>query len=192
MRLTRRFDCCSLRSCPVGDNPGIYGQNREVQLLRCQATSGTFRFQFRQETTPELSWDIEAWELKAALEALDTVKRVDVDYSRERITSSTNSSYHPLNTCIKTVTNPYCIAAIPGATATTAAAVSGMTLATCKAGETMRVVRNGPRDCLIVTCLTHCFAPRAPRSARHSLRRGQHLQLLFFHSEHWCVHVLHP
>ena len=74
----------------------------------------------------------------------------------------------------------------------TAAAVSGMTLATCKAGETMRVVRNGPRDCLIVTCLTHCFAPRAPRSARHSLRRGQHLQLLFFHSEHWCVHVLHP
>ena len=82
---------CSLRSCPVGDNPGAYGENRELQLLRCQATSGTFRLQFRQETTPALNWDITYWELKNALEDLDSVKRVDVDFSRDRITSSTNS-----------------------------------------------------------------------------------------------------
>mmetsp|Transcript_7743 Transcript_7743/g.16156 ORF Transcript_7743/g.16156 Transcript_7743/m.16156 type:complete len:798 (+) Transcript_7743:173-2566(+) len=123
---------CSLRSCPVGDNPGTYGENRELQLLRCQATSGTFRLQFRQETTPELSWDITDWELKSVLEDLDSVKRVDVDFSRDRITSSTNSSYHALTSCTTTTTNPYCVATIPGATATTAAAVSGMTLETCK------------------------------------------------------------
>ncbi|GMH98593.1 hypothetical protein TrST_g2503 [Triparma strigata] len=122
---------CSLRSCPTGDNPGTYGENREVQLLRCQASSGTFALQFRQETTSALAWDIEAWELKQALEALDTVKSVDVTYSINKITSSTNSTYQPLKSCTTTTASPYCVVQVTGGLV--ASAVSGMTEATCKA-----------------------------------------------------------
>ena len=90
---------CATRSCPVGDDPGTYDDVREVQLIRCYASSGTFTLTFRQKTTQALSWDIEAHDLKLALEALDSISSVDVEYTRNQVTSSTNSTYQPLATC---------------------------------------------------------------------------------------------
>mmetsp|Transcript_23907 Transcript_23907/g.49819 ORF Transcript_23907/g.49819 Transcript_23907/m.49819 type:complete len:798 (+) Transcript_23907:179-2572(+) len=90
---------CSKRSCPIGDDPGTYDDVREVQLIRCYASSGTFTLTFRQKVTAALSWDITADELKSALESLDSISSVDVAYTRNRVTSSTNSTYLPVTTC---------------------------------------------------------------------------------------------
>jgi hypothetical protein len=65
---------CSLRVCPRGDDPGTYGQQPEVQLVRCQATAGTFVVSFRQAQTPPIPFDAAISVLEAALNALPTVK----------------------------------------------------------------------------------------------------------------------
>lgn len=66
--------------CPRGDDPKTDGE-AERQLIKCTATAGTFQLSFRQSLTDYLSYDITAADLKAALEGLDTVAEVTIDYS---------------------------------------------------------------------------------------------------------------
>jgi len=72
---------CSLRSCPTGDDPATYDDERELQIIQCTATSGTFTLTFRQQTTPSLDYDISREDLEAALEGLSTINKVKVSYS---------------------------------------------------------------------------------------------------------------
>jgi len=90
---------CSLRRCPYGDNPGTYGDLREVQLLQCEATSGTFQLQFRQEYTEAMPFNVEIAVLEAELEKLTTINNVEVEYSIDKITYTTNTTYLPNTRC---------------------------------------------------------------------------------------------
>jgi len=83
---------CSERTCLEGDDPGTYDDNQEVQLLRCRATSGSFKLQFRQKHTVALNYDINQEDLKAALEALDTIYSVGVEFDWNSTHLCTNST----------------------------------------------------------------------------------------------------
>lgn len=69
---------CSLRDCPIGDDPGTYNDHVEVQLLQCIADDGNFTLSFRQELTEVLPYNITASGLKSALESLSTIKNVNI------------------------------------------------------------------------------------------------------------------
>ena len=79
---------CSRTSCPTGDDPGTQpkdGPNphkHETQLIRCLATGGKFKLEFRSQTTAELDWDISAADLKTALLGLSSIGTdISVTYS---------------------------------------------------------------------------------------------------------------
>ena len=74
------FSLAPAGDCPRGDDPKTDGE-AERQLIKCTATAGTFQLSFRQSLTDYLSYDITAADLKAALEGLDTVAEVTIDYS---------------------------------------------------------------------------------------------------------------
>ena len=69
---------CSLRVCPKGDDPGSSDQVNEIQLIQCAATSGTFTVTFREHATAAIAYNANAADIKAALEALDTIVDVTV------------------------------------------------------------------------------------------------------------------
>jgi hypothetical protein len=71
------YDCRDL-SCPFGDDPGSsWQQFNEIQEFSCDG-SGAFMLSFRQHTTASLASTSTASEVKAALEALDSVAWVSV------------------------------------------------------------------------------------------------------------------
>ncbi|KAJ8600357.1 hypothetical protein CTAYLR_000687 [Chrysophaeum taylorii] len=83
---------CSLRTCPVGDNPATRGQTNELQLLKCVATttthsssssssSGTLEVSFRDASAASVPFDATARTLETALESLPTVGQIQVTYS---------------------------------------------------------------------------------------------------------------
>jgi len=85
---------CGEQTCPFGDDPNTHDDVAEVQLLNCTATGGSFTLSFRSvvdsgsgtrvpATTEPLAHNASAAEVKAALEALDTVEEVVVKYSSE-------------------------------------------------------------------------------------------------------------
>eukprot|EP00981_Chlorochromonas_danica_P002081 scaffold423_cov185-Ochromonas_danica.AAC.5 len=69
---------CSLRLCPIGDDPGTYDDHSEVQLIQCIATGGNLTFSFRQDTTVVLPYNITAPQLQAALSALPSITNLSV------------------------------------------------------------------------------------------------------------------
>jgi len=82
---------CSERTCVEGNDPGTYNDAKEVQLLRCRATEGTFKLQFRQKATRALAWNITTSELESELESLESIYSVRVT-STWRNSFCTNSS----------------------------------------------------------------------------------------------------
>jgi len=68
---------CSQRLCPFGDDPITPGVN-EIQNVTCKGTSGSFTLTFRSMTTSPISWSASPVAVKAALEALTTIERVNV------------------------------------------------------------------------------------------------------------------
>jgi len=73
---------CSLRLCPLGDNPRTTGQAKEIQTVLCTETSvSTFQLTFRGATSANIGSHATEHELKAALEALPTIGQVDVTFS---------------------------------------------------------------------------------------------------------------
>jgi hypothetical protein len=73
---------CELRSCPKGDDPRTYSQPDETQTINCTLTDGGFRITFRQETTEFIPYSATRAVLKKELEALGTIGKVDVVYTR--------------------------------------------------------------------------------------------------------------
>lgn len=71
---------CSRRVCPIGDDPETINQVDAIQELSCRDTAGDAQFTltFRGETTSVLSGQATMAQLKAALEALSTVKKVSI------------------------------------------------------------------------------------------------------------------
>lgn len=69
---------CSLKNCPIGDDPGTYDDHQEVQLLQCVANSGNFTLSFRQEVTRLLPHTASAQQIEDALVELKTILNVNV------------------------------------------------------------------------------------------------------------------
>merc|ERR1712146_796736 len=70
-------------ACPTGDDP-YTGGFKEVQLVHCNATSGTFKLGFRTihsltAWSSPISYSSGASTVKATLEALPTIGNVDVE-----------------------------------------------------------------------------------------------------------------
>lgn len=86
---------CSLKDCPVGDDPGTYEDHVEVQMLQCTADAGNFTLSFRQSVTPPLPFDINAVELQAALAALDTILNVNVYFIYEGLPPNGTLNFVP-------------------------------------------------------------------------------------------------
>lgn len=76
------FDC-SLRECPMGDDPGTYDDHVEIQLLQCKANAGTFSLIFRRQETVQIPFNATAAELKAILEQLPNIPKVSVYFLRD-------------------------------------------------------------------------------------------------------------
>jgi hypothetical protein len=73
---------CSLRVCPFGDNPSTRSQVDEIQRITCQddTMDGNIVFSFRQQNTEPLLPTATRADVKAALEALNNIDTVNVDY----------------------------------------------------------------------------------------------------------------
>ena len=72
---------CSERVCPSGDDPATYDDEKEVQVLSCVASSGSFTLTFRQQETADIAYNSTAAQLKSSLEALTTIGTVSVSFS---------------------------------------------------------------------------------------------------------------
>jgi len=99
----RGYDC-SERACPLGNDITLLEADPtrldELQFLRCTlldprvalpgAAPVTFALSFRGAQTPALPFSASAAQVQAALEALPTIGRVDVTYSRNGVAGSPN------------------------------------------------------------------------------------------------------
>lgn len=72
---------CSLRTCPIGDDPGTYDDHTEVQLLQCVANGGSFTLKFRRYTTPPIPVNTTAAQLQAILQSLPSLGPLTVTFS---------------------------------------------------------------------------------------------------------------
>lgn len=63
---------CSLRTCPVGDDPMVLGKVDEVQQFTCTATGGRFRIAFREASTRRLDHNASRIDLFYALRNVST------------------------------------------------------------------------------------------------------------------------
>jgi len=93
---------CSLRTCPMGDDPATWNDHVEVQLVTCKASpeadvrptipgvqTGSFTLSFRQQTTRPIPVSANANQVKAALEALPNIAgRVDVWFLKDILASN--------------------------------------------------------------------------------------------------------
>eukprot|EP01029_Cantina_marsupialis_P032301 TRINITY_DN9728_c0_g1_i1.p1 TRINITY_DN9728_c0_g1~~TRINITY_DN9728_c0_g1_i1.p1 ORF type:complete len:668 (-),score=245.26 TRINITY_DN9728_c0_g1_i1:220-2223(-) len=69
---------CSLRHCPVGDDPLTTGQVNEIQVFSCLATSGELAFRFGGYTTPRIAFNADQTTVKTALESIPSISGVNV------------------------------------------------------------------------------------------------------------------
>ena len=100
---------CAQRACPLGNDITLLEADPtrldELQYLRCEladpsvaqpgAAPVTFALSFRGAQTPALPFSASAAQLKAALEALPTVGRVDVTFSRNAVAGSPDHACLP-------------------------------------------------------------------------------------------------
>lgn len=91
------FDC-SLRDCPVGDDPltGIVSdenglQFNEKQSIECKATSGYFTVTFKGATTEHIAFDDRSFVVESKLNALPTINRVAVSFTTTATVKACNS-----------------------------------------------------------------------------------------------------
>ena len=64
---------CTLLSCPLGNDAGVYDAVNEVQLVQCIASGGTFTISFRQYTTVPLAFNATAAQVQQALSSLPSI-----------------------------------------------------------------------------------------------------------------------
>ena len=68
---------------------------QEVQVLRCNATSGSFKLRFNGSKTKDIYWNSSAAYLRAALEALEPLARVNVSIPKADTVCSNSGSNLP-------------------------------------------------------------------------------------------------
>ena len=85
---------CSLRACPLGDDPNTYGQLNELQLFECEGTGGAFQLTFRQKTTQKIPFNATRDYLESLIESLTSVTDVEVVFSRGNSTCIDSSLGH--------------------------------------------------------------------------------------------------
>jgi hypothetical protein len=64
---------CSVRNCPVGDDPLTSSQLNDVQLLECYADFGTFTLSYGRETTVPISVDASVTDVTKTINALSSL-----------------------------------------------------------------------------------------------------------------------
>jgi hypothetical protein len=72
---------CSLRDCPIGDDPMTTTQVDDVQLLQCSAGGGFFTLTFQGRTSEPIAANTMLPEFKSLLQAIPGVGEVDVVFS---------------------------------------------------------------------------------------------------------------
>lgn len=72
---------CSLRACPVGDDPLTTGQVNDVQLLRCLSSAGSFVLYFGGLPTAWIPYSASVSALTSALNQHPLITQVSVTYS---------------------------------------------------------------------------------------------------------------
>ena len=65
---------CSVRTCPVGDDPLTTSQLNDIQLLECYADFGTFTLSYGRETTAPISVDASVTDVTRAINALSSLQ----------------------------------------------------------------------------------------------------------------------
>lgn len=86
---------CSLRSCPVGDDPNTFYGETELQVIKCVGTSGSFAIKFREEISTTIAFDANAAAVKAALESMPfEIDAVDVTFAGGATTACSAAGTH--------------------------------------------------------------------------------------------------
>jgi hypothetical protein len=67
--------------CPFGDDPYTLHQENHQRVLKCTGTSGTFKINFRGETTLEINAFDTKEQFKEKLEAIKTIDSVKITFS---------------------------------------------------------------------------------------------------------------
>ena len=93
--------------CPRGDDPKTVDDVVEVQLLKCTASAGTFQLMFRQFPSISLSYDVTAADLAAALNLMDTINGVTVEYTIGSVGTEVLCDAAGLNVAIITFTQDF-------------------------------------------------------------------------------------
>lgn len=111
---------CSLRDCPVGDDPMTSGQANEIQQLVCTATSGTFTLTFykqgppfRPMTTPPIAYNAPT---SAVTDAFNGIADVVVTYKfgTELCAGSTTGTKNVVQIEFKQGNNTACLLFLQG------------------------------------------------------------------------------
>lgn len=74
------FDC-GTRECPTGDDPLTTGQVNEIQVFKCEASSGTLVFLLNGKSTGDIQYNMKEESVAAAIEEHEDIKDVSVTFS---------------------------------------------------------------------------------------------------------------
>ena len=83
---------CSLRSCPIGDDPGTWAQKTEQQIIKCIADSGTFSIAFRDERSEEIPFNASVANITTMLSKMKTINKPHIQILDINITYSNVST----------------------------------------------------------------------------------------------------
>lgn len=72
---------CSLRHCPVGDDPLTTTGDYEVQIFTCKATSGSFTLTWNGVTSSAISVGASLFAVQTIVEAMSNIQGVTVTFS---------------------------------------------------------------------------------------------------------------
>jgi hypothetical protein len=83
---------CALARCPSSDNPATRKDTNEFQVIRCIATSGSFKLTFRGNTTMPVAFNSKATVFAYRLEQLYTLHQVNVYYYQADMVTPASSN----------------------------------------------------------------------------------------------------
>jgi hypothetical protein len=84
---------CTVRTCPLGDDPLTTSQVTEIQVLKCacDTCTGTFTLKFRGKSTVAIATDATPAALDAALEGLATVRMVTTTSVEDAVSTASTT-----------------------------------------------------------------------------------------------------
>lgn len=79
---------CGTKKCPFGDNPLLDIGFNEIQIITCNANSGSFKLTFRENTTLSMNYNDSIHVLKERLEQIFTIRKVHVSILNSQLSTS--------------------------------------------------------------------------------------------------------